>query len=207
MARATNLTTDYSTALNQWLTRQKQSQQQYRGAAAPLQQNVADFQPGGAFGRGQVAILEADARRAGAAATAQQVASGMSSGSLATSTGLRIGSDLSQAKLGVDDTRMQFLAQARQSLSGLRGQQAGQTASTYDPFFNTYQGAQTAQRGQDLSAYNAAQNRTIQRSQLAASVEQAKKQYQLQARQLALAESAQKTPKSTSAGGNRSFRF
>ena len=205
---ATNLTTDYTTALNQWLARQRQSQQQYAGAAAPLQQNIQDFQPGGAFGRGQVAMLEADARRAGAAATAQQVASGMSSGSLATSTGLRINSDLSQAKLGVDDTRMQFLAQARQALSGLQGQQAGQTASTYDPYFNTYQGNKVQQRGQDLGYYSASANRNVQQQQLAAAKDQADRQYQIQTQQLKLAEKelAQKSS-STSTGGYKSLQF
>ena len=205
---ATNLTTDYTTALNQWLARQRQSQQQYAGAAAPLQQNIQDFQPGGAFGRGQVAMLEADARRAGAAATTQQVASGMSSGSLATSTGLRINSDLSQAKLGVDDTRMQFLAQARQALSGLQGQQAGQTASTYDPYFNTYQGNKVQQRGQDLGYYSASANRNVQQQQLAAAKDQADRQYQIQTQQLKLAEKelAQKSS-STSTGGYKSLQF
>ena len=205
---ATNLTTDYTTALNQWLARQRQSQQQYAGAAAPLQQNIQDFQPGGAFGRGQVAMLEADARRAGASATAQQVASGMSSGSLATSTGLRINSDLSQAKLGVDDTRMQFLAQARQALSGLQGQQAGQTASTYDPYFNTYQGNKVQQRGQDLGYYSASANRNVQQQQLAAAKDQADRQYQIQTQQLKLAEKelAQKSS-STSTGGYKSLQF
>ena len=203
---ATNLTTDYTTALNQWLARQRQSQQQYAGAAAPLQQNVQDFQPGGAFGRGQVAMLEADARRAGASATAQQVASGMSSGSLATSTGLRINSDLSQAKLGVDDTRMQFLAQARQALSGLQGQQAGQTASTYDPYFNTYQGNKVQQRGQDLGYYSASANRNVQQQQLAAAKDQADRQYQLQTQQLKLAEK-EFAMKTAAIKGGKAFTF
>ncbi len=187
--QATTPAQDYNTALGRWLNRQQQARGLYAGAAAPLQANVEAFQPGGSFGAGQIATLEDEARKAGALATSQQVASGMSSGSLATSTGLRISSDLAKAKLGVDDTRTQFLTQARQSLAGIRGQEASQVAATSDPFFSTFQGAQTAQRGQTLGAVSAAENRSLQRTKLAEARKQADQQYQLQVQKF---EAAQK---------------
>lgn len=148
---ATNPSGSYATdvaqnALTRWLKQQKMSQKQFTGAEQPLQQAIESFRPGGGFGAGQNALLEDEARRAQANALAEQVASGMSSGSLATSTGLRVASDLSKAKLGVEDTRTQFLNQALQALSGLRSGQAQTTAQVTDPvtapFISYLSGAQ-----------------------------------------------------------------
>ena len=83
-------------ALQRWLDQQRRSRQQFTAAEQPLRQAVEMFQPGGSYGRGQAALLREEARRAQAEATAQQVASGMSSGSLATSTALRTKRDLAQ---------------------------------------------------------------------------------------------------------------
>jgi hypothetical protein len=94
-------------------------------AKNPLQQAIDLFKPGGGFGAWQNALIEEEAKRNKAQALSDQVASGMSSGSLATSTGLRIGRDTTTAKLGVEDTRTQFLNQALQALSGLFGQFGG----------------------------------------------------------------------------------
>lgn len=199
---------DYQTALDRWLNRQQQARGMYAGAAEPLQANIEAFQPGGGFGAGRIAMLEEEARRTGARATAEQVASGMSSGSLATSTGLRIGSDLARAKLGVEDVRTQFLTQARQSLAGLRGQEAGQVGATADPYFSTFQSAQTAQRGQTLGAISAAETRSVQRQQLATARKEADRQYQLQVKQF---EAAQKKLDSkheeAPSGGYKSLQF
>lgn len=122
-------------ALQRWLLQQRQATKQFGAAEQPLQQAVQMFQPGGGYGAGQVALLEREARQAQARALSEQVASGMSSGSLATSTGLRVASDLARGKLGVEDTRTQFLNQALQALSGLRGGQAQTTASLVDPTY------------------------------------------------------------------------
>jgi len=199
-AQPTTIQQDYTTALNRWLQQQQTSRQQYQSAADPLQQSVQAFQPGGSYGAGQIATLEDESRRAQAAATSQQVASGMSSGSLATSTGLRISSDLAKAKLGVDDTRTQFLAQAQGALSGLRGQQAGQTAATVDPFFSTFQSAKVAAQGQELSFASAAANRSAQRSQLDAAKKQADREYDLRVKQLETASTP--STRTTTTGGS-----
>jgi len=116
-------------ALQRWLDQQRTATKQFTAAAKPLEQAVGMFQPGGGYGAGQRSLLEEQAKQAQAQALANQVASGMSSGSLATGTGLRVQRDLAQGLAGVEDTRTQFLAQALQALSGLRGQQAGTTAA------------------------------------------------------------------------------
>lgn len=156
----------YSNALERWLASQNESRQLYGQAAQPLQESVQMFRPGGGYGAGQIAILEDEARRARAEALSNQVASGMSSGSLAASTGLRVGSDLAKAKLGVEDTRTQFLNQALQALSGLRGQQAGQAGSVYDPYTSTYMGAILQERGLDQALIEAVQNASLTRKSL-----------------------------------------
>jgi hypothetical protein len=125
-------------ALQRWLGQQQQAQSQFTAAAKPLEQAVGMFQPGGGYGEGQKALLEEQAKQAQAQALANQVASGMSSGSLATGTGLRVQRDLAQSLAGVEDTRTQFLAQALQALSGLRGQQAGTTAAVTDPVTSSF---------------------------------------------------------------------
>ncbi len=206
-APVTTPTQDYNTALGRWLARQNQSRQTFNQAAQPLQQNIQAFQPGGSFGAGQIATLEDEARRAGALATSQQVASGMSSGSLATSTGLRISSDLTKAKLGVEDTRMQFLARARESLAGLRGQEASQVGATSDPFFSTFQSSKATARGQDISAFNTAQNRALQRTQLAEARKVADKQYQLQVKQFEVAQKELDLKRKNKAAGSASTGF
>ena len=93
-----------------------------RQARNPLTQAIQMFQPGGGYGAGQTALIEEQAKQAKAEALANQVASGMSSGSLATSTGLRVGRDVTTAKLGVEDQRTQYLNQLLQALSNMYGQ-------------------------------------------------------------------------------------
>jgi len=148
-------------ALSRWLSTQKQAQGMFAGAEQPLQQNVQMFQPGGGYGQGQAQLLQDQARQAQAEALSSQVASGMSSGSLATGTGLRVKKDLAQGLAGVEDTRTQFLAQALQSLSGLRGQRAQTLAQTQDPVYAPYmsylggQDAQAAQQAMNVVQANA----------------------------------------------------
>lgn len=139
------------TALSRWLGTQKQARSMYGQAEKPLQQNVQMFQPGGGYGQGQAQLLQDQARQAQAEALSDQVATGMSSGSLATGTGLRVKKDLAQGLKGVEDTRTQFLAQALQSLSGLRGQRAQTLSATQDPIsvpYLSYLGGQDAMANQ-----------------------------------------------------------
>ena len=138
----------YQSSLQRWLDRQKKSREQFTAAEQPLQQAAQMFQPGGGYGRGQETLLRDEARRAGAEATSRQVASGMSSGSLATGTGLRIKRDLATGLAGVQDQRTQFLNQVLQNMSGLRGQQAGLTAQVNDPVTNPYLGYLSSRFGQ-----------------------------------------------------------
>ena len=158
----TGITPD--TALNRWLDQQKQAQEQFSAAQQPLQQAVQMFQPGGGYGQGQATLLRDEARRAGAEATTQQVASGMSSGSLATGTGLRIKKDLAQGLAGVEDQRTQFLAQALQMLSGARQGQAQTTATVYDPTYAPTMGARASMYGTSVGAQTAAQQTKAQQN-------------------------------------------
>jgi hypothetical protein len=135
-------------ALKRWLDRQKQSREQFAAAEQPLLQAATAFQPGGTYGRGQQTLLREEARRAGAEATAAQVASGMSSGSLATGTKLRTERDLATGLAGVEDQRTAFLNQILSQLSGLRGTQAQTTAATVDPTFAPTMGYLSSRFGQ-----------------------------------------------------------
>jgi len=134
----------HSSALRRWLDQQNEARTQFGAATKPLQESVAMFQPGGGYGRGQELLLRDEARRSKAEATTQQVASGMSSGSLATGTKLRVDRDLATGLAGVEDVRTQFLNQALQMLSNLLGTQAQTTAGTVDPTYAPYMGAQSA---------------------------------------------------------------
>ena len=183
---STPLQNDYNTALDRWLQSQNQAQQQFRTAAEPLKQAASMFAVGGGYGAGQRSLLEQQAKQAKSEALLNQVNSGMSSGSLATSTGLRVNQDLSQGLLGVEDTRTQFLNQALQALSSLQAQQAGTTAASQDPFFNTYLGASTAQRGQNIDASNAARQFQLQGTAQKQDAANAQKQLNLQQQQLDL---------------------
>lgn len=135
-------------ALTRWLEQQKRSRTQFTAAEEPLRQSVQMFQPGGGYGQGQQTLLRDEARRTQAEATTRQVASGMSSGSLATSTAMRTKRDLATGLAGVEDQRTQFLNQALANLSGLRGQQAGLTAQINDPVATPYLGYLAARHGQ-----------------------------------------------------------
>lgn len=151
-------------ALARWLDQQKRARKQFSAAEQPLQQSVQMFQPGGGYGRGQAMLFRDEARRAGAEATSQQVASGMSSGSLSTGTGLRIKRDMATSLAGVEDVRTQFLNQALSNLSGLRGQQAGLTAQVNDPTYAPYMGYMT---GITTSGIGAATQQTVAAGQQA----------------------------------------
>ena len=125
-------------ALQRWLGTQRQARGMFGQAEQPLRESVQMFQPGGGYGRGQAMLLQEQARQAQAEALSSQVATGMSSGSLATGTGLRVKRDLAQGLAGVEDVRTQFLTQALQSLSGLRGRRAQTLATTQDPVYAPY---------------------------------------------------------------------
>jgi len=132
----------YSTALDRWLEEQQQAQSQWQQAADTISELVNLFQPGGGYGRGQLATIERQGRRARASALADQVATGMSSGSLATATGLRVNRDVTQAALGVQDQRTQFLSRALETMANLQsqyGQYLGGAATTYADLVNQEQ--------------------------------------------------------------------
>lgn len=128
----------YSSTLQRWLAQQKEARGLYAGAEAPLQESIGMFRKGGGYGAEQMALIEDEAKQARAEALAEQVKTGMSSGSLATSTGLRSAADVTKAKLGVEDVRTQFLSQALSQLAGLRGTQAGQVGTAVDPTYNAF---------------------------------------------------------------------
>lgn len=139
-------------ALTRWMNTQKQARGMFGSAEQPLQQAVQMFQPGGGYGQGQAQLLQEQARQSQAEALSSQVATGMSSGSLATGTGLRVKRDLAQGLAGVEDTRTQFLAQALQSLSGLRSQRAQTLSTVSDPIaapYLSYLGGQEARASQE----------------------------------------------------------
>ncbi len=138
----------YQNTLARWLGRQKKATGMFGQAEQPLRESVQMFQPGGGYGAGQKGLLQEQARQAQAEALSTQVSTGMSSGSLATGTGLRVKRDLAQGLAGVEDTRTQFLTQALQSLSGLRGQRAQTLATTQDPTYAPYMGYIGQRHGQ-----------------------------------------------------------
>ena len=147
-------------ALTRWLGTQKQARGMFGQAEQPLRESVQMFQPGGGYGKGQAMLLQEQARQAQAEALSTQVSTGMSSGSLATGTGLRVKRDLAQGLAGVEDVRTQFLTQALQSLSGLRGQRAQTLATTQDPVYAPFMsylgGAETRASQQEPSPGTAA---------------------------------------------------
>ena len=144
----------YQNTLARWLGRQKQATGMFGQAEQPLRESVQMFQPGGGYGAGQKGLLQEQARQAQAEVLSSQVATGMSSGSLATGTGLRVKRDLAQGLAGVEDVRTQFLTQALQSLSGLRGRRAETLATTQDPTYAPYMGYIGQRHGQ-VAAQNA----------------------------------------------------
>lgn len=146
-------------ALSRWLGTQREAKGMFAGAEQPLRESVQMFQPGGGYGRGQATLLRGEAKRAQAEALSSQVATGMSSGSLATGTGLRVERDLAQGLTGVEDVRTQFLTQALQSLAGLRGRRAETLAATQDPVYAPYMsylgGAETRASQQAMNVVQA----------------------------------------------------
>lgn len=151
----------HTDALSRWLAQQQQATKKFELAEQPLREAVQMFEPGGGYGAGQRALLQDQAKQAMAEALTSQVASGMSSGSLATSTALRTKSDLAKNLAGVEDVRTQFLNQALQALSGLRGTQAQTISNLVDPTYAPYmsyvsgQEAQAAQQAAATLAANA----------------------------------------------------
>lgn len=150
------------TSLTRWLNQQREAKQKFAAAETPLQEAVQMFQPGGGYGQGQRNLLQDQARQALAESLTSQVASGMSSGSLATSTALRTKSDLAKNLAGVEDVRTQFLNQALQALSGARSTQAQTLANITDPVTAPYlsylggQDALAAQQAMEVNRANAA---------------------------------------------------
>lgn len=149
-------------SLSRWLNQQREAKQKFAAAETPLQQAVQMFQPGGGYGQGQRDLFEDQARQSLAEALTSQVASGMSSGSLATSSALRTKSDLAKNLAGVEDVRTQFLNQALQALSGARSTQAQTLATVTDPItapLLSYLGTQdalAAQQAMEVNRANAA---------------------------------------------------
>ena len=145
-----------NTSLSRWLKQQAEASNLFNTAAKTLGENVQMFQPGGGYGAGQKMLLEDQARQAQAEALSNQVASGMSSGSLATGTGLRVKKDLAQNLAGVEDTRTQFLAQALQNLAGLRTTQAQQVGTVTDPSYAPFMSYLSGAYGSKVAASIAA---------------------------------------------------
>lgn len=135
------LTETYGGALSDWIAQQQASQQKWGQAQQPLTEQVELFKPGGGYGAGQIALIEAELKKAGATGLSNMVASGMSSGSMASGLTARLGAEGTKAKLGVEDVRTQALAQALSQLSALRAGWAGQLGQTANPFANTMIGS------------------------------------------------------------------
>lgn len=155
----------YSSALTDWLNRQKESQASFAEAKGSLREIAGMFAKGGSYGTGQLATIGEEARKAKSVAQLQGVQSGMSSGSQSVGTLARLAKDTSIAKMGVEDTRINALSQALSNLAGMQGTQAQVQASTYDPFANTQIGAQSAFETTQIGA-RASELRTLLNYQL-----------------------------------------
>lgn len=131
----------YQTAIGRWLEQQKKAERMMGKAEEPISEAVGMFRPGGGYGAGQEAIIQEEARKAKAAALANLVATGMSSGTAVSGLQARIGAETTKARLGVEDIRMENLTRMLSQLSSLRAGYAGQMGQTYDPYSGTMMGA------------------------------------------------------------------
>lgn len=108
-----------------WLAAQPYSwQSNLATSERPLQEAKKLFEPGGGYGAGQIALIEEEAQRTKAEALTNFIKTGMSSGSNVAGLRARVGKDVTTAKLGVEDVRMENLANILAQLSGLRSSSA-----------------------------------------------------------------------------------
>lgn len=146
----TPISKTYQSTLGRWLTRQQESQTQFRQAAEPLGEAKGMYAPGGTYGAGQRVIIEEEARKARAKALSGYVASGMSSGTNVAGMQTRVAGDVTRAKLGVEDVRTERLTDILTRLSGLRATAAGQKGAAVDPTYAPYMGSLTSQAASQL---------------------------------------------------------
>jgi len=96
-----------------------------KGAQSTLQNEADIFAPGGSYGAGQYATIQSQGQQAQASALANLVSTGMSSGTNALGAKARISSDMTKAKLSVDDERSKMYANVLTQLAGLKQNMAG----------------------------------------------------------------------------------
>ena len=104
-------------------------------AAAPVSADYSElvnlFRPGGGYGAGQMALVEQEAKKGSAAALSNLVRTGMSSGTNAAGVAARTARDVTTAKLGVEDERTRFLADALTRRGGASEARTGRMTGAY----------------------------------------------------------------------------
>lgn len=171
------LSSAYKEALGRYAGRRKEAKAGFLGAEAPLEEAVEMFRPGGKYGAGQRALIEKQGRKTYAGGLSNLIATGMGSGTNVAGLRARVGADVGEAKLGVEDVRIDRLTQALELLSQLKGQAAGALAGMQEPSYAPYVGALTSAYGaysgevsdaiSRATQYNLAQKQMAQQEKIA----------------------------------------
>ena len=114
--------------------------ERFAGAEKPLQEVAGLYAPGGQYGEGARASIEAQFKQALAASQTSLAQSGMHSGSMME--GIRTGMTGEKTRLlqGVEDTRQDRLGGILQQISGLRAAGGATVGAMQDPSFGGFIG-------------------------------------------------------------------
>lgn len=140
----------YGGALSRWLGRQKQMTTEFGLAEQPLLETKALYAKGGEYGAGQRGIAEEQFRKSRAEALHNLVASGMSSGSLATGINIAARGGLEQAYRNIEDIRTERYSDALSRLSTLRAGLGQLYGTVQEPSYAPAAGAFTSIYGADV---------------------------------------------------------
>lgn len=140
----------YSGALRRWLDRQRQMTQQFGRAEEPIREELQLYAPGGGYGAGQRGIAEEQMKTGRAEALHRLVATGMSSGSLATGVQIQARRGLEQAYRGIEDVRTERYGGALGRLASLRAGLGQLYGTIEEPSYAPAVGAYTSMYGADI---------------------------------------------------------
>lgn len=143
-------TTMYQDALRRWLERQRQMKEQFGLAERPIQEELRLYAPGGGYGAGQRGIAEEQMRTGRAEALHRLVATGMSSGSLATGVQMQTRRGLEQAYRGIEDVRTERYGGALGRLASLRAGLAQMYGTAEEPSYAPAAGIYAGIYGTDV---------------------------------------------------------
>lgn len=148
----------YESTLARWLNRQQQMGEQFGRAETPLQELKSYYAPGGGYGAGQQEIIEEEGRKTLAQGLHNLVATGMSSGSLATGLRAQVGRGITRGKIAIEESRAKQFAETLTGLSRLRAGFGQLLGTAQEPSYAPVVGAVTGIYGTDIG-YRAGQER------------------------------------------------